>query len=91
MIRTFRFRLKNKNIGYLNQMANSVNFVWNYCNDVAIQYLDKKGKWLSDFDLHLLAKGCSIELGISAQTVQCVCKEWYFYFFCKNLDYITVY
>ncbi len=53
-------------------MAGSVNFVWNYCNQTGIEYLDKQGKWLSAYDIQNLTKGCGKDLGINSQTVQAV-------------------
>lgn len=76
MIRAFRFRIKNPNQILLRNMALSVNFVWNYCNDTSVQYLDKYNKWLSGFDLCYLTSGCSKDLQINAQTVQAIAQEF---------------
>lgn len=57
-------------------MAGSVNFVWNYCNQTAIEYLDKHNKWLSRFDLHKLTSGCTKELGLVTRTVETVCYQY---------------
>lgn len=75
-MKTFRFRLKNPNQASLKKMAGAVNFVWNYCNDTSIQYLDKYGKWLSGFDLNYLTTGCSKDLTINAQTVQAIGQQF---------------
>lgn len=75
-MRTFRFRLKNNNQLHLKKMAGGVNFVWNYCNDTSIQYLDKYNKWLSGFDLGYLTAGCSKDLPINSQTVQAIGVEY---------------
>lgn len=53
-------------------MAGAVNFVWNYCNDTSIQYLDKYNKWLSGFDLNNLTVGCSKALNINSYTVHAI-------------------
>lgn len=71
-MKTYKFRLKNKGIGKLSEMASDVNFVWNFCNDVAIQYLDKKGIWLSGFDLNRLTPGCTSQLSINSSTIQAI-------------------
>lgn len=68
---TYRFKIKNPP-GILRKMAMDVNFVWNYCNDVSMQYLDKQGKWLSGYDLQALTRGCAEELSIHSQTIQMV-------------------
>lgn len=57
-------------------MASNVNFVWNYCNDVSIQYLDKRNQWLSKFDFGPLVRGCSKDLYINSQTIQAVSHEF---------------
>lgn len=72
MVITHKFRLKSKNLRHLTRMAKAVNFVWNYVNDTSIQYLDKKSKWLSGYDLTKLTAGCSKELGIPARAIQLV-------------------
>lgn len=53
-------------------MASAVNFVWNYCNETAIQYLDKKGKWLSAYDMGYLTSGCSKQLNLNSSTIKLV-------------------
>ncbi len=70
MYKTFQFRLKSNNVAELNRMARSVNFVWNYCNDTAMQYLDKKGIWVSGYQLESLTKGCAADLHLNSQTVK---------------------
>jgi IS605 OrfB family transposase len=75
-MKTFKFRLKNPNLSKLSTMAGAVNFVWNYCNDTSIQYLDKRNKWLSGFDLGYLTAGCSKDLPINAQSVKEVAHEY---------------
>lgn len=57
-------------------MARSVNFVWNYCNDTAIQHLDKHNKWISWFDLNYMTFGCSKELSIQSHTIQEIAREF---------------
>jgi putative transposase len=75
-MKTFKFRLKNNNQYHLLKMAGSVNFVWNYCNESSLEYLDKHNKWLSAYDLDALTKGCSKDLAINAQTIQAVNSEF---------------
>jgi len=76
MKKTLKFRVKSKNIKRLSLMAKDVNFVWNYCNETSAQYLDKKGKWLSGFDLNRLTSKCSKELSITAETIQSVAEQF---------------
>lgn len=75
-MKTFRFRLKNTNTHHLNKMAGAVNFVWNYCNETSLEYIEKKDKWLSCFDLAHLTAGCSEYLSINAQSIQRVAHEF---------------
>lgn len=76
MVKTFKFRLKNTGVNHLSKMSDSVNFVWNYCNDVSVEYLDKHYKWLSGYNLDSLTGGCSKQLLINSKTVQLVCHEF---------------
>lgn len=76
MIKTFQYRLKSKNTASLNRMVGAVNFVWNYCNQTGMEYLDKRDKWITHFDFSPLVKKCSSDLGISAQTIKIICKEY---------------
>lgn len=73
---TYKFRLKSTGKKQLSLMGQSVNFVWNYCNDTSIQYLDKYNKWLSGFDLDYLTAGCSKNLPINSQTIQAIAQQF---------------
>jgi IS605 OrfB family transposase len=57
-------------------MARAVNFVWNYCNETSNKAIRDGRRWLSEFDLNNLTKGCSKELGISSTTIQEVRGEY---------------
>ena len=57
-------------------MTESVNFVWNYCNETSVKYVDLKGKWLSNYDLHKETAGCSKELKLNSTTIESVCNEY---------------
>lgn len=57
-------------------IARDVNFVWNYCNDTAVQYLDKKGKWITEFDLNNLTTGCSQDLSITSRTIHRITRQY---------------
>ncbi|SRR5258706_1909473 len=71
-MKTFKFRLKNPNQRHLMMMAGAVNFVWNYCNETSMEYLDKQSKWLSGYDLGHLTAGCSKDLPINSQSIQAI-------------------
>lgn len=58
-------------------MASSdVNFVWNYCNDTSMQFLNKKYKWLTGYQLSNLTAGCSVDLHIASETIQYICERY---------------
>lgn len=80
MILTDRHRIKDSSkIKLIMRWSESVNFVWNYCKEVATKAWRYDQKILSAYDLTGLTKGCSKELGISSKTIAEVCKE-----FCKR-------
>lgn len=82
MILTFKFRIKDSSAKrHLNRYAIACNQVWNFC--VATQREAErrwKGgfsvRWLSAFDLNNLTSGTSVELDISAQTINEVCRQF---------------
>lgn len=57
-------------------MARSVNFVWNYCNELSERSIRERQKWLSGFDLQKYTAGSSKQLGLNAQSVQLVCQQY---------------
>jgi len=72
-----KYRIKDSNTSKkLEEMARSVNFVWNYCNEWSNKSIVNKIKFLSAFDLNKLTAGCSQQLGIDAKTIQAVCEEY---------------
>lgn len=77
MIKTLHFRIKDSNCkNKLKKMANSVNFVWNYCNEVNEESWKKFNKTFSEFDLNNLTKDCSRDLNLHSQTIQSICKQY---------------
>ena len=77
MIITLHYRLKDStSCKRLVRMSNSVNYVWNYCNEAGYKQIKNHNKWLNEYDLNNLTAGCSKELGINSQTIQSVCKEY---------------
>ncbi len=74
---TLRYRIKDASKRVLlDQLARSVNFVWNYCNETSFNAIRNHGKWLSAIDLKNLTSGSAKELGISSVTVQAICEEY---------------
>jgi putative transposase len=82
MILTYKYCLKGKRATrQLRRYAWAVNQVWNFCVQTQrkIQRAWKDGlspKWPSVYDLNALVVGTSKELGLHAQTIQAVCKQF---------------
>lgn len=81
MILTYKYRLKDRSARKtLRRHAWAVNQVWNFCVETQrkTERLWKTGSanapWLSTYDLHRLTSGSSTELGISAQSINEVCR-----------------
>ncbi|WOF81931.1 transposase (plasmid) [Pseudomonas sp. FeN3W] len=76
IIKTLSVRIKDKHAPALKRMASSVNFVWNYINDLSARSIRERGVFLSEFDLHPYTKGGGKLLGLHSQTLQVVAKEY---------------
>ena len=82
MILTYKYRLKGKRtVRQQRRFAWAVNQVWNYCVQTqrTVQRAWKDGlfpRWPSFYDLKDLAAGTSKDLGLHAQTIQDVCKQF---------------
>lgn len=74
--KTLKVRVKDKHCYQLNLQARSVNFVWNYINDLSHRSIRQRGNFLSAYDLHPFTKGAGKELGLHSQTLQCVAGEY---------------
>ena len=53
-MKTLKLRIKDKHATQLNRLSSSVNFVWNYVNDLGYKYLQRTGKFLSAYDLNII-------------------------------------
>lgn len=83
MILTYKYRIKDSSARkILRQRAIAVNQVWNYCNALQRESLDryksgrKVGRWLTRFDLGCLTAGSSKVVGIHAHTIGEVCRQF---------------
>ncbi len=56
----------------LNILAGSVNFVWNYVNELSFKHLKRTGKFFSAYDLAAYTKGAGEYLNLHSQTLQAV-------------------
>jgi putative transposase len=74
--KTLKVRVKDKHAPLLRQMARSVNFVWNYLNELSHRSIRERGVFLSAYDLQKYTNGCARSLGLHSHTVQEVGKEY---------------
>lgn len=75
--RVLRLRLKDKHADWLTGLAREVNFVWNYCNELAYKVLQREQRFMSAFDLHPYMKGAGKEgLSLHSQTLQAIAEEF---------------
>ena len=56
-MKTLKLRIRDRHAKQLNHLSSSVNLVRNYVNDLSYNYLRRKGKFLSAYDLHEYTKG----------------------------------
>lgn len=79
---TYSFRIKDSNKALMRELvkkSQSVNDVWNFCNETQISALRKgKAPWggPDKFELMRLTSGCTKELGLQSSTVQTICEEY---------------
>lgn len=74
--KTLKVRVKDKHVNHLCRMAKSVNFVWNYINELSHRAIRERGLFLSAYDLHPYTKGAGKELNLHSQTLQCIASEY---------------
>ena len=74
--KTLKVRVKDKHQKALHQMACSVNFLWNYINELSHRAIRERGKFLSGYDLQSYTKGSNKLLGLNSATVQMVGHEY---------------
>jgi len=72
---TYHYRVKSYG-GFLNELSRKVNFVWNYCNDVQRQAVKSHRQWLGEFDFNHLTSGSSKELGLNADSIQAIARQY---------------
>ena len=74
-MKTIKLRIKDKHKETLTKLANDVNFVWNYVNDLCYTHLQRKQEFLSAYDIAKYTRGASKECGLHSQTIQAVTEE----------------
>jgi len=75
-IKTLKLRVKDKHCYVLCQMANNVNFVWNFVNEISIRSILEHNKFLSGRDLQRYTDGSSKLINLHSQTIQGICDEY---------------
>ncbi len=75
-VKTLKVRVRDKHCAQLQAMARSVNFVWNYINELSQRSLRERGRLLSAYDIHPYTRGAGKELGLHSQTLQEVAEEY---------------
>lgn len=76
--KTLSFRVKDRKavLRLLATQAFAVNQVWNYCNELSYKHWQRKGEFLSAYDIQRYTNGASKELGLHSQTVQAITDEY---------------
>ncbi len=74
--KTLKVRVKDKHAAELNRMAHSVNFAWNYVNELSSRSIHERGVFLSAYDIQKYTNGAAKELGLHSHTVQEVGREY---------------
>lgn len=75
-VKTLKLRIRDKHRGFLEELSENVNLVWNYVNDLSSKSIKQKSKFLSEFDIHKYTVGSNKELNLHSQTIQCISKEY---------------
>ena len=76
IVKTLKLRIKDKHAAVLNAHARSVNFVWNYINELSHRSIQERGKFLSGFDFSKYTAGAGEELNLPSQTLQQIAEEY---------------
>ena len=75
-LKTLKLRVKDKHAKLLKEKAMSVNYVFNYVNDLSNRSIVDRGKFLSRYDIHKYLNGSSKILGLDSQSIQAVADEY---------------
>src|SRR5690554_3649433 len=74
--KTLKVRIRDKHRPLLNSMARSVNFVWNFVNELSQRSIKERGVFLSAYDVQKYTNGAGKDLGLHSQTVQRIAAEY---------------
>lgn len=76
LTKTLKVRVRDKHAKTLRRQAATVNFVWNYVNDLNHRSIRERNNFLSGYDLQNYTKGAGKELGLNSATVQMIGHEY---------------
>jgi IS605 OrfB family transposase len=77
LYKTFSFRVKDATSRKeLVRLGNTVNTVWNYCNEISWRSADRGPKWVTKKQLRALTAGAGREPSLPSQVVQEVIDEF---------------
>lgn len=76
IIKTYKYRVRDKHSAHLNRLARKVNLVWNFLNDSQKHALKWGKKWPNWLDLEKLTTGSSKELGLQSKIIGQICKQY---------------
>lgn len=77
VLTTHKFRIKDTTTrNKLMDCGKSVNYVWNYCNEVSKARHSYNGQFLSSFDLNKLTSGTSKSLNLPSPSIQGTCEAF---------------
>ena len=71
-MKTLKLRIKDKHADQLNKLASSVNFVWNYVNDLSFKHWQRTNHFFSAYDIATYVKGSCELLNLHSQTLQAI-------------------
>jgi IS605 OrfB family transposase len=77
MILTYKYRIKDSSTKkHLQKFSQSVNTVWNYCNEIGLLVWRKEKRFVTEYELNNLTSGSSEELDLHSQTIQSITREY---------------
>lgn len=76
MIKTIKIRIKDKHITFLKKMSQSVNFLFNYVNDLSFRIIQREYRFPNYNELEKYTSGSNNLINLHSQTIQCVVKEY---------------
>jgi len=76
-IRVLRLRIKDRHAKQLGNLAEEVNLVWNYVQELALKVLERERRFISAFDVQPYVRGAGkAGLSLHSHTVQAVYEEY---------------